>query len=144
MIFKIESLAQSKILSLLTTLDIDLALRLAQKVDLNTYCLKLSKCAKFVIAEVEWNIVGIIAFYQNDEGKELYVPYVCISNLYRKRGIASTLLHKLFEYADKIEYNVSLEVLSINNAAIALYKKAGFEVCEERQNKLYMKRYVKR
>ena len=131
------------VLELITTLDLDFASRLTQSVDLCEYSVKLSKHARFVVACIEEKIAGIIAFYENTSTGELYVPYVCTNENYRKQGVANSLLNKLIEFADSISYNIALEVLRTNHVAISLYGKFGFQICNENDIKYYMKRLSK-
>lgn len=143
MLISIESLPQPVVFELITTLDLELACRLTQSVELREYSAKLSRYARFVVAYTEEKIVGLIAFYENSSIGELYVPYVCTSVNYRKQGVANSLLNKLIEYADSINYSIALEVLRTNLVAVSLYNKIGFEICGENDRKYSMKRKVK-
>lgn len=143
MLISIDTLPQSVVLELITALDAELAYRLTQSVDLSDYSIKLSKYARFVVARSEDKIVGLIAFYENHNARELYVPYVCTSVNHRKQGVANTLLNKLIEYSDSMSYNVALEVFKTNHAAVSLYNKFGFEICSDSESKYQMKRFIK-
>ena len=60
-----------------------------------------------------------------DEG---YITNVAVFPQYRKQGVATALIKRVFELAQekKLAF-VSLEVRVSNSAAIALYEKAGFK-----------------
>ena len=60
-----------------------------------------------------------------DEG---YITNVAVFPQYRKKGVATALIKRVFELArEKKLAFVSLEVRVSNSNAIALYKKAGFK-----------------
>lgn len=73
------------------------------------------------IAEYEGSFAGFVAF-EDEELAWLYVDPACT-----RRGIGTQLV----EYALKqMAEDVSIEVLSGNTPAIALYEKCGFEITE--------------
>ena len=84
-------------------------------------------CAAYLVAEDEQEQVTGYAGLQVvlDEG---YITNVAVFPQYRKKGIATALIKRVFELAQekKLAF-VSLEVRLSNSAAIALYKKAGFK-----------------
>lgn len=142
MLVKIVSLSSSDIHSLISSLDVELASRLSQSVDLNEYSIKLSHNAKFIVAYHGEMIVGLIAFYENIKNMLLYVPYICTSADHRRQGIGKALMETLLTYADSIGYTIELEVLKINYVAIILYRGYGFKVCSDDRNKFRMKRDI--
>lgn len=73
--------------------------------------------------------IGLISYSVIYERIEL--EYIWVSVNYRKNGIASKLLDKMFE--EKFD-NVTLEVRSSNIAAIKLYEKYGFRIVSTRHN----------
>lgn len=76
--------------------------------------------------------VGIKAVL--DEG---YLANIAVASAERKKGIASTLLERIFTYArEKRLAFVSLEVRESNAGAIALYEKHGFRA-EGRRKAFY-------
>lgn len=73
------------------------------------------------VAEYKGQVSGFIAF-EEDEIAWLYVDINCA-----RRGIGSALM----EFAmQRVNDNVSIEVLSGNTPAIALYSSFGFEIKE--------------
>lgn len=73
--------------------------------------------------------VGLISYSLIYDRIEL--EYIWVSFEHRKRGIASKLMDKMFE--ENVN-NVTLEVRTSNNKAIALYKKYGFKIVSTRNN----------
>ena len=60
-----------------------------------------------------------------DEG---FITNVVVHPAYRRQGIAASLLEEIKEYGENHDLSrITLEVRASNNAAIALYKKFGFE-----------------
>ena len=65
---------------------------------------------------------------------EADITNIAVHPLYRKQGIASTILNKMFEYC--INKNISkimLEVRESNINALNLYKNNGFKIVGERK-----------
>jgi ribosomal-protein-alanine N-acetyltransferase len=56
-----------------------------------------------------------------------HVMNVAVDPRYRRRGIATRLLDRLFEVTDHTERGYTLEVRVSNTAAIDLYERAGFK-----------------
>lgn len=73
--------------------------------------------------------VGLISYSLIYDRIEL--EYIWVSFEHRKMGIASKLMDKMF---DEDVSNVTLEVRTSNDSAIALYRKYGFEVVSTRNN----------
>jgi [ribosomal protein S18]-alanine N-acetyltransferase len=55
-----------------------------------------------------------------------HVMNVAVDPRYRRRGIATRLLDRLFDVTDHTERGYTLEVRVSNTAAIELYERAGF------------------
>ena len=80
----------------------------------------------FLVAEQDGRTAGYVGCQTVlDEG---YITNVAVFPQYRKKGIATALIKRVFELAQekKLAF-VSLEVRLSNSAAIALYEKAGFK-----------------
>ena len=68
-------------------------------------------------------------------GDELNIANIAVFPLWRKRGIASALLEELIRLAaGRHLYGITLEVRQSNEAALALYRKYGFEQSGRRKN----------
>jgi len=85
------------------------------------------KC--FVATNEEGKIIAICLYffaYYTWVGKSLYLDDLYVLEPYRKQGVASALLNKLFEVARNENcHRVRWQVLNWNEDAIQLYKKCG-------------------
>ena len=64
-----------------------------------------------------------------------YITNVAVLPQFRRNGVAASLLHNLFEFANESCFEIlSLEVRKSNTAAIKLYEKAGFVPVGSRKN----------
>lgn len=81
---------------------------------------------RFFVAESGKNFMGYIGIKAViDEG---YITNVAVYPQYRRTGVATALLNKVFEYAEEKRLSfVSLEVRASNTAAVSLYEKTGFK-----------------
>ena len=88
--------------------------------------------AHFFCAKEGDAVAGYIGMHHVlDEG---YIANVAVSSEYRRRGIASKLIERILQEAEKLELAfVTLEVRISNQAAIALYAKYGFEAVGTRK-----------
>ena len=85
---------------------------------------------KFIIIEVDQNIIGFIDFMITFNSAT--ISQIAVTKEYRNRGYGAVLLNEMEKCfpnnGDDIVENVTLEVRKSNNAAINLYKKHGYEV----------------
>ena len=81
---------------------------------------------RFFVAESGKNFMGYIGIKAViDEG---YITNVAVYPQYRRTGVATALINKVFEYAEEKRLSfVSLEVRASNTAAVSLYEKTGFK-----------------
>lgn len=77
---------------------------------------------------IDDNPVGLISYSLIYDRIEL--EYIWVLNDYRKNGIGSKLMNKMFE--EKV-CNITLEVRKSNDSAISLYKKNGFKIASVRE-----------
>ena len=96
-------------------------------------------CFQCFVAETEQKkIVGISLFYfayYTWVGKSLYLDDLYVLEEYRKQGIASALLRKVFEVAHEENCKrVRWQVLNWNINAIQLYEKCGATIDNEWSN----------
>ncbi len=90
--------------------------------------------ASFIAAEAE---NGTILGYAGltvvlDEG---YINNIAVREEYRRQGVASALLEVFLRFAQANQLAfLTLEVRASNEAAIALYRRHGFEVAGRRKN----------
>lgn len=121
-----ERLSYQTVKKLLLELDPQFAKRLSETLVLEEYAKKLSDFAYFFSAKIGEEYVGICAFYINEIKQEYFLPYLCVSSSYRNMGVAGKIFETICQEADKIDFNVSLEVRNDNTGAIHLYHKFGF------------------
>lgn len=122
------------ILEFLRRGDDDFHPSLSQSIDILSYAKKLSKYANFVIVKEGDTIVGCIAYYTNNEERFIYISHYWVSSKYQHNHYGQKMLETLIA-DDKVKYNeVRLEVLK-DNPAFLFYKKNGFEIKENRENK---------
>ena len=95
--------------------------------------LNSSKTPIFVAVE-EQKVLGYcfckVKAYENEivvnDHVELYIDDLCIDENCRGRGIGTALYHETLRYAKMRGcYNVTLNVWSFNESALAFYKKCG-------------------
>jgi len=93
----------------------------------------LNKMAYYQCATVNGKVVGYMGMWKIvDEG---HVTNVAVLPEYRKKGIASQLISKMFEVCKCSEiYNMTLEARESNLDAISLYEKFGFKSAGKRPN----------
>ena len=79
-----------------------------------------------LILEYEDEVAGYITYTHIFE--EIQIANVAVSNLFRRKGIATSLIRKLIEYGaeNNLDY-ITLEVRQSNIPAINLYSNNGFE-----------------
>ena len=90
---------------------------------------------KFFVAENDRHIIGYVGIKPViDEG---YITNVAVYPAYRRQGVGTALLKRVFEFAveEKLRF-VSLEVRVSNSAAVSLYQKLGF-ITEGRRKDFY-------
>jgi ribosomal-protein-alanine N-acetyltransferase len=89
------------------------------------FVLELSKPSGICMAALrEGRIVGYLICSRYDT--VWHVMNVAVDVELRREGIASALLERLFEQADRAGEQYTLEVRASNLAAMALYEKFGF------------------
>lgn len=81
---------------------------------------------RFFVAEEAGGLIGYIGVKAViDEG---YITNIAVFPQYRRKGVASSLLNKVFAFAEEKRLSfVSLEVRPSNTAAVFLYLKTGFK-----------------
>ena len=81
--------------------------------------------SRYIVAKIDENIVGFAGVIILPDDAE--ITNIVTRKDMRKKGIGKLLLDKLIQMAFELKKDISLEVNEENNAAINLYKKAGFE-----------------
>ena len=81
---------------------------------------------RLYIVEIDKIIAGYILWLERKKYFRLYS--LAISNDFQNRGLAKKLLEYSFEKLSNDNKDFSLEVKVLNESAINLYKKYGFEI----------------
>ena len=93
-------------------------------IDPRRLCFGILKSSQLIALSCGWLVVD-----------ELHLTTIAVHKLYRRKGLAKRLLNHLLNQAIKHGANhATLEVGSKNFAAIALYRKCGFETAGCRRN----------
>jgi ribosomal-protein-alanine N-acetyltransferase len=96
------------------------------------FVLELSKPSGICLAAtIEERIVGYLVCSRYDT--VWHVMNVAVDDRLRRQGIASTMMERLFELADKPNEQYTLEVRTSNDAAIRLYEGFGFRAAGHRR-----------
>ena len=89
------------------------------------FVLELSKPSGICLAAlIDGRLVGYLVCSRYDT--IWHVMNVAVDDRMLRQGIASALLERLFELADKPNEQYTLEVRTSNDAAIRLYERFGF------------------
>ncbi len=89
--------------------------------------------AHFLVAKAGDKVMGYMGVHEIVG--EAYIANIAVSNIYRRKGVATALMQKSENDARdrKCEF-ISLEVRKSNFSAISLYEKRGYEIKGERKN----------
>lgn len=115
-------------------------------VNLDSYSEKLAENSMNIVLSEEGKNIGFICFYANDfVSRKAFVSLICVKEEFQKRGYATLLLKKMFEYCKNKMNSVELEVYFQNEGAIEFYEKNGFQKIgkiSENKNSFYMRRLL--
>ena len=96
------------------------------------FVLELSKPSGICLAALEdGEIVGYLVCSRYDT--VWHLMNVAVDPVRQRQGIASALLVRLFDQADKPSEQYTLEVRTSNDAAIRLYERFGFRAAGRRR-----------
>jgi len=96
------------------------------------FVLELSKPSGICLAALEdGTIIGYLVCSRYDT--VWHLMNVAVEPKRQRQGIASTLLERLFEQADKPSEQYTLEVRTSNDGAIRLYERFGFRAAGRRR-----------
>jgi ribosomal-protein-alanine N-acetyltransferase len=96
------------------------------------FVLELSKPSGICLAAmVEERLVGYLVCSRYDT--IWHLMNVAVDDRLRRQGIATTLLERLFEMADRPNEQYTLEVRTSNEDAIRLYERFGFRTAGRRR-----------
>lgn len=135
-----QTMTEEEIVFLLQKMDCQFTPHLSEHIDLLHYSIKLSKFANF-ITDPSRN--SLIAFYINASAQTAYIPLVWVDESLRGKGISKGMFATLFDFLKTIDTScVSLEVRKNNTIASNLYKKMGFYLREDRNEKILMSKIL--
>lgn len=103
--------------------------------DINEYVKNqvITKLENYKIIFNDNNEIGCLLITNNDDSISLDEIY--LEKDYRNKGIGTKIIKKLISE----NKSVCLWVYKLNEKAISLYKKLGFEIIDETENRYYMK-----
>jgi ribosomal protein S18 acetylase RimI-like enzyme len=112
-------------------------------VNIDNYSKKIFNQA-ILFAKFDKNkLVGLVAAYDNPTEKFGWITNVSVDPNYFKKGIASELLNRCYEYFETKKYfSIFLEVFLDNKKAINLYLKQGFIKHKIKDNKMILKQQL--
>lgn len=113
---------------------------LERKVDLLEYAGKIFENAETFEAWSDGALVGLVAAYLNDaSGRKGYITNVSVTREFMGRGVALRLMGMCLERAAGRGIEVmALEVTRASAAAIAMYRKLGFEESRDKAHSIMM------
>jgi ribosomal-protein-alanine N-acetyltransferase len=125
------ALDESDVGQLLTHLqgaDADFIPPLSTRINLLAYAEKIFKNARRVEAWDCQILAGCIAIYADGTANVGFISNVSVLPRYQGRGLASQLLKRALDFAVELDLvRVRLEVHADNAAALALYRRHGFQ-----------------
>lgn len=103
---------------------------------------EFSKFAQVVSAKYKREIVGFIAFYDNDRiDYSGFLSMLIVKNQFQGYGIGSMLLKLCIEQCKKDGMTtLRLEVNRENERAIHLYEKIGFKEIEKSEDSIFLEK----
>lgn len=131
-------LAPKEVLALLLRFDDVFIEPLHESVDFADYSNKLSQFAHFVLVHDQDVLIGFIAYYLNDEGDFAYVSLTAVLPEWQHKGIGHLMFSSLYDYIFGKYSFLNLEVMKTNVNARGFYKKEGFVMSEDRNEKLLL------
>lgn len=133
-------LSKEEVLNLLVYFDDSSEHPLHDGLDFETYSIKLSQYANFILAYSSGKYVGFIAYYLNTEGKFVYIPQIVVHKSKRHQGVGHCMFGALVSRYSIAYSTVKLEVLRENMNAINFYTREGFTKIEDREERLYLEK----
>jgi ribosomal protein S18 acetylase RimI-like enzyme len=125
--YRFNTASQTDLAGHLRCVSAGFCIALSKRVDIDVYAEKLFSRAVRFEAWSGRDLVGLIAGYHTSESQTIYVTNLSVKDEFRRRGIASDLLCRMFEYGGSSDISrFELEVHAESFAALELYKSKGF------------------
>jgi len=108
------------------------------------YLDKVFQRAELIVHRVAEKTLGFVFFYCNSKSKDFsYITLIATSNAARGQGIGYSLVNQVLFLSKLRGFRACrLEVRKANMSALAFYERMGFQIIEERSNKLLMSKTV--
>ncbi|SVD15777.1 uncharacterized protein METZ01_LOCUS368631 [marine metagenome] len=88
-------------------------------------------------------MVGIVSLEHLQEEGRIHLFHIYVDKEYRRNGIGEKLILKAEEQGKKTKAKaLTLNIVSGNSEAVALYEKMGFKLIESKNKKMKMKKTV--
>jgi len=88
-------------------------------------------------------MVGIVSLEHLQEEGRIHLFHIYVDKEYRRNGIGEKLILKAEEQGKKTKAKaLTLNIISGNSEAVALYEKMGFKLIESKNKKMKMKKTV--
>ena len=88
-------------------------------------------------------MVGIVSLEHLQEEGRIHLFHIFVDKEYRRNGIGEKLILKAEEQGKKTKAKaLTLNIVSGNSEAVALYEKMGFKLIESKNKKMKMKKTV--
>ena len=88
-------------------------------------------------------MVGIVSLEHLQEEGRIHLFHIYVDKEYRRNGIGEKLILKAEEQGKKTKAKaLTLNIVSGNSEAVALYEKMGFKLIESKNKKIKMKKTV--
>jgi ribosomal protein S18 acetylase RimI-like enzyme len=136
-----------RLLKIVQRLDGSFIPPLSTMVALDNYCHKLTVYAENLLLNFNGQDIGFVCFYANDTAqKTAFITAVAVDPQYAQQGLGMRLLEAAFSQSRALGMNqIRLEVNKHNQAALALYRKAGFTITDtsassDNVNSLFLER----
>jgi ribosomal protein S18 acetylase RimI-like enzyme len=111
---------------------------LKKTVQIDDYARKLSQLSNMNGMYIDQDLVGLVAYYQNIEIKELFISHVGVVPNWQKNGFAVELVNSVI--SESSGFRIRLEVAQENFAARRLYESLNFKVSGIFETTLTMER----
>lgn len=118
---------------------------IVSRIDFTSLFHKICEYSIFLVAYVDEEIAGYLAFYANDLiNKVAFITLLAVKSKYQNKHIGKKLIEMCELYAkNNGMLQIKLEVLNQNNNAIRFYKRNGYifeGICSD--NSQYMKKFL--
>lgn len=104
---------------------------LSNNINISDYSEKIYTHASFIISKKSNDIIGFLAYYNNERTRQLYIPLIAIEPSFQGHGLGGLMLEKLVDENNDF-HSIALEVRKNNYLAKRFYEKHGFVETEDR------------